>query len=150
MEVVLKEAKLKALSLLTAMDRTEEQLRQKLKQRDYPDDIVEQAIAYVKSFGYINDEMYAKRFVENRKGSKSRQELRAALYQRGIATEYIDMAFEEVYSREDELDAIRTLVSKRKFSVAESDDGEKKKLFSYLARKGFKYEDIRKVLEVSL
>ena len=147
---MLKEAKLKALSLLTTMDRTEEQLRQKLKQREYPDAIVEQAIAYVKSFGYINDEKYAKRFVENRKSVKSKQELRATLYQKGIASEYIDAAIEESYSREDELNAIRAIVLKRKFSATDSNDAEKKKLFSCLARKGFKYEDIRKVLEVSL
>mgnify|MGYP003434102493 CR=1 FL=1 len=150
MEAMLKEAKLKALRLLTAMDRTEEQLRQKLKQKEYPDDVVEQAIAYVKSFGYINDANYAKRFVDNRKGTKSKRELRAALQQRGIDTEHIEAAFAEVYSSDDALEAIQRIVSKRKFSVTDCDEIEKKKLFAYLARKGFQYEDIRKVLEVSL
>lgn len=149
MEVMLKEAKLKALNLLTVMDRTEAQLRQKLLQKDYPESIVEQAIEYVKSFGYIDDEKYAVRFVENRRTTKSKQELRASLYQKGIAVEYIDAALEEAYSREDEWNAIRAIASKRKFSAADSDETEKKKLISYLARKGFKYEDIRKALEVS-
>ena len=48
MEDALKQAKLKALSLLTDMDRTEEQLRQKLRQKAYEDDVIEQAIEYVK------------------------------------------------------------------------------------------------------
>lgn len=62
-EIVLKRAKLRAMHLLTDMDRTESQLRTKLKQGLYPDDIIEQAMAYVKSFGYVEDENYARRFV---------------------------------------------------------------------------------------
>ena len=58
--------KLKALSLLTDMDRTEAQLRQKLKQKAFEEDIIEQTIEYVKSFGYIDDAKYAQRFVESR------------------------------------------------------------------------------------
>ena len=46
-EIVLKRAKLRAMHLLTDMDRTESQLRTKLKQGLYPDDIIEQAMAYV-------------------------------------------------------------------------------------------------------
>ena len=42
-EIVLKRAKLRAMHLLTDMDRTESQLRTKLKQGLYPDDIIEQA-----------------------------------------------------------------------------------------------------------
>ena len=43
-EIVLKRAKLRAMHLLTDMDRTESQLRTKLKQGLYPDDIIEQAM----------------------------------------------------------------------------------------------------------
>ena len=57
-EIVLKRAKLRAMHLLTDMDRTESQLRTKLKQGLYPDDIIEQAMAYVKSLGYVEDENY--------------------------------------------------------------------------------------------
>ena len=55
-DVVLKRAKLRAMHLLTDMARTESQLRDKLKRNMYPEDVISQAIAYVKSFGYIKDE----------------------------------------------------------------------------------------------
>ena len=99
MEELLKEAKLKALQLLTGMDRTESQLRDKLMQKEYPVEIVEQAIAYVKSFGYIDDERYAKRYVECKKASKSRKELYFALGQKGIAKEVISDVMNECYQR---------------------------------------------------
>ena len=66
-EIVLKRAKLRAMHLLTDMGRTEEQLRTKLKRGGYPDDIVKEVIAYVKSFGYINDAAYARSFIDSRK-----------------------------------------------------------------------------------
>ena len=60
--IVLKRAKLRAMHLLTDMDRTEYQLKNKLIMGGYPEDIAEQALEYVKSFGYINDREYARRF----------------------------------------------------------------------------------------
>ena len=85
MEDVLKQAKLKALSLLTDMDRTEAQLRQKLKQKAFEENIIEQTIEYVKSFGYIDDAKYAQRFVESRKKTKSKQEITAMLKEKGVS-----------------------------------------------------------------
>ena len=149
MDEILKQAKLKALRLLTDMDRTEEQLRTKLKQKGYPDEIVEQAIDYVKSFGYINDSNYARRFVESRKSSKSRKEIYAALIQKGLCKEYVEEALSSCYGCDDELQTIQGLVVKKHFSPEHSSEEEKKKLIAYLVRKGFSYESVRKVLEVS-
>lgn len=149
MEELLKQAKLKALNLLTDMDRTEEQLRVKLKQKEYPEEIIAQAIDYVKSFGYINDGNYAKRFVETRKSSKSRKEIYATLMQKGVSKELVDEALVECYSDEDECEAIRLLLSKKHFSPANSSKEEKMKLMAYLVRKGFHYDSVHKELEVS-
>ena len=149
MQEDLKQAKLKALSLLTDMDRTETQLRQKLKQKSYSDDTIEQAIDYVKSFGYIDDAKYARRFVENRKKTKSRQEISALLSQKGIKRELIAEAFDTCYNSEDAIEAIRYLAEKKHYSPEESTDKEKKKICDYLLRKGFHYDEIRQVIQVS-
>ena len=149
MDELCKKARLKALSLLTDMDRTEAQLRSKLLQKEYPVEVVEDAISYVKSFGYINDMNYAKRFVECRKTTKSKSEISAALMQKGLGRDVIAEAMEECYGSEDAIEAIQYLVQKRHFSPIDSTDEEKKKLYNYLLRKGFHYEDIRKVLQVS-
>lgn len=149
MEDVLKQAKLKALSLLTDMDRTEAQLRQKLKQKSYEEHIIEQAIEYVKSFGYIDDEKYAQRFVESRKKTKSRQEMSAMLSQKGVRRELIAEALDTCYTSEDAIEAIRHLAEKKHYSFQDSTDKEKKKIYEYLLRKGFYHEDIRQVIQVS-
>ena len=149
MEDVLKQAKLKALSLLTDMDRTEAQLRQKLKQKAFEENIIEQTIEYVKSFGYIDDAKYAQRFVESRKKTKSKQEIVAMLKEKGVSRELITLALEECYSSEDAIEAIRHLAEKKHYSFEESTDKEKKKIYGYLLRKGFYHEEIRQVIQVS-
>ena len=147
-EVLLKRAKLRALHLLNAMDRTEEQLRTKLKQNMYPEDVIEKAIQYVKAFGYVEDQGYAQRFIRNRQGAKSKKELYMALMQKGVAREEIEAAMEACYEEVDETEAIRRILEKKRFSPDESSDVEKKKIFDYLLRKGFRSDDIRQVIQV--
>ena len=149
MEELLKQAKLKALRLLTDMDRTEEQLRVKLKQKEYPDEIVEQAIEYVKSFGYVDDVNYAKKFIESKKRTKSRYEIYGALMQKGLSKELVSESIRAYYDEEDEIQAIRALLSKKRFSAEEISEQEKMKMIAYFTRKGFNYESVCKGLEVS-
>ncbi|MBQ8802663.1 MAG: regulatory protein RecX [Tyzzerella sp.] len=148
-EVILKRAKLRAMHLLNAMDRTEEQLRMKLRQGLYTEDIIDKALQYVKSFGYVEDENYAVRYIRNRQNAKSRKELYAALCQKGVPREYIESAMDSCYEEMDEMEAIRRLVEKKRFSPEDSTDAEKKKMYDFLLRKGFRSEDIRQVIQVS-
>ncbi len=149
MDDVIKEAKLKALSLLNYMDRTESQLRQKLKEKFYNDEVIDQVVEYVKSFGYINDVNYAERYIRSKQSGKSRREIHAALVQKGVGRDDIETAMERCFEREDELEAIRRLCEKKHFSPEEASDAEKQKIYGYLVRKGFRNEEIRQVIQVS-
>lgn len=148
-EIILKRAKLRAMHLLNDMGRTESQLRTKLLRNDYPSDIVEEAIAYVKSFGYINDAEYARNFIENRKEKKSKKEIYAALCQKGLPKDLIETALEERYADDDSIAAIEAIVRKKKFDPKSTDYREMQKMMGYLVRKGFRYDDIRQVIQVS-
>lgn len=148
-EVIFKRIKLRSLHLLNQMDRTEEQLRTKLKQGFYTDDMIDRAIAYVKSFGYIEDIGYAKRFILSRQDSKSKKEIYAKLCQKGIGKEIIERAMEECYEEDEELTAIRKLAEKKHFDARNATDSERQKMYGYLARKGFSYDRIRQVIQIS-
>ena len=137
-EVLLKRAKLRAMHLLNDMARTESQLRDKLKLGGYPSEITEAAIAYVKSFGYINDDAYIRNFIDSRKDKKSRREIYALLRQKGV----------DMNRAEEIMEAIRELLRKKHWDFACTDPKEKQKIYGYLVRKGFRYEDIRQVIQV--
>ena len=71
-EVLLKRAKLRCMNLLKSRDYTEYQLRIKLRQGVYPEEIIDAAIAYVASYGYVNDFRYAQNYIEYAGNTKSR------------------------------------------------------------------------------
>lgn len=148
-EVILKRAKLRALHLLNDMDRTEMQLRTKLKQGFYTEDIIEQTIEYVKSFGYIGDASYARRYIQSRQKNKSKKEIYVELCKKGVTKEEIDSAMEECYENQGEEEAIRTLLRKKKYNSEQASEVETQKIYGYLARKGFSYDQIRQVIQVS-
>lgn len=146
-EILLRRAKLRAMHLLEDMDRTETELRDKLRRGEYPDDVVEKAIDYVSSFGYIDDVRYAENYILGRKDLKSRREIRAVLAKKGISGEDIEQAFSACYSEDSEAEAVRRILRKRKFSPESADRAQMQKMYGYLARKGFRYEVIRQVIQ---
>ncbi|MBA4698914.1 MAG: regulatory protein RecX [Ruminococcus sp.] len=146
-EVIVKRARLRAMHLLEDMDRTESGLREKLRQGLYPEEAIEAAVQYVKSFHYIDDFRYAKQFIESRKSLKSRKEIYALLRGKGVAADKIDLAFEECYESEGEKDAIRQIIRKKRINLSQADSAEIQRLYGYLSRKGFRYEDIRQVTQ---
>ncbi len=145
-EVVLKRARLRALHLLNDMARTESQLRKKLTNGEYPPDVVDEAVSYVKSFGYLDDEAYARDFIETRKGKKSRQELYGALMQKGLDKTLISRALEDAYQEEDAKEAVRNLMQKKQYDPETADEAQRQKFLAYLVRKGFSYEDVRELV----
>ena len=148
-DVVFKRAKLRAMHLLEDMDRTEAGLREKLRQGLYPEDAAEEAVRYVKSFGYLDDTRYAENFVRSRKDSKSRREIQALLLRKGISADKIEAAFEACYSEDEdgEEEAVRKILKKKRFSPEECDKSEMQKIYAYLARKGFRYDTVRQVIQ---
>ena len=148
-EVLQKRAKLRAMHILERADRTEEELRTKLRQDLYSEDIVECAMQYVKSFGYIGDKNYACRFVESRQKSKSKKEIILLLKQKALSDEVITEAIESCYEEVDEKEVIFKLMEKKHFCAKEASEQEKNKMCAYLLRKGFRYDDIRQLIQVS-
>ena len=88
------------MHLLNDMARTESQLKDKLKLGGYPSEITEATIAYVKSFGYINDDAYIRNFIDSRKDKKSRREIYALLRQKGVDMNQAEEIMEEMYEEQ--------------------------------------------------
>ncbi len=148
-EDILRRAKKKALNLLERMDRTELNLRQKLTQNGFPPEAVDAAVDYVKSYGYVDDRRYARNYLAYRLQTKSRQKLFQELRQKGVAQEIIEEAWVEASADEDvnEREMIRRQLLRKYEPGARLDGGQMRRLYGFLSRKGFRYEDIRSVLE---
>ena len=148
-EILPKRAKLRCMNLLKARDYTRKQLEDKLKQGGYPTDIIEEAIAYVESYGYINDENYARSFIEYNMQTKSRKRIENDLSQKGVSKELIRKVFDELKEDGLEIDEaamIKELLLKKNFHFQESTYEERQKMCAFLYRKGFHADTISKVL----
>lgn len=139
-------AKLRAMNLLKSRSYTEKQLYDKLKAGDYPEEIIEQALDYVRSYHYIDDRQYAEDYIEYHKESRSRSRILRDLVQKGISAELAGEVYEEKAGEdrtELEKEQILALMRKKNFSPNEATFEEKQKFSALLYRKGFQIDTIR-------
>ena len=135
-DILGKRAIKRAMHLLERQERTEKQLRDKLQQSNYPKQCIEQAIAYVKSYHYIDDYRYASVYIRYHQEKESRRKLTQKLLMRGISREIIA----------DECAQIRELLRKRGFDPESADDIIRRRTIQFLIRKGFKTRDIFRII----
>ncbi len=145
-EIVGKRAIKRAMHLLEKMDRTEQQLRRKLLEGGYPDELVEEAIAYVKSYHYIDDERYARAFIRLNQDRRSIGRMKMDLFAKGISADIIDRAINEEYETLPET-LIQKLMEKKNFDPDAATRQETAKMYQYLFRKGFSSNEIMHVLK---
>ena len=132
------------LALLEKMDRTEADLRSRLRRSGYEPDVVEDAINYAKKFGYIDDDRYANHYIQAKSGIKSRRQIEAELKQKGIH-HLPENAFQD---SEAEKEAVRRLINRKTYDVDSLNTEQKQKIAASLYRKGFPSELIRKELHM--
>lgn len=146
---IARRAKLRAIHLLEYMDRTEKNMRGKLQQGNYPLEVIDETIEYLKYHGYIDDKRYASRYLALRLNGKGHRRLFMELQQKGVDMSLIQEAWEELCQDEDtdERAAIRELVDKKIGERTMLPRKEYQRLVNYLARRGFSWEDISAVLE---
>ena len=145
---MLKRAKLRCMHLLEKRDYTEKELRQKLEngKTEYTEEQIDGAIAYVKSFHYVDDGRYACKYIEAMQSRKSRRQIEQELYQKGVDRELIQEAFEETGQVPEE-EQIARWMEKRNFHPEEADLKEKQRMYAFLARKGFRAENIQRAMK---
>lgn len=143
--ILKKRAIRRAMYLLKSMDRTEHQIREKLRENLYPQEAIDAAVAYVSSYRYVDDQDYARRYVDAKSRTKSRRKIEQELSGKGVSKEQIE---EAVQSAEcDDRKLIREIVLKKGRNIDLQDQKEKQKLIRHLQYKGFSWEDIRSVME---
>ena len=142
-ELLPKRAKLCAMHFLQNSDRTEEQVRRKLRTLFYPEDIITLAVSYVKQYHYIDDVRYAANYIEYRSDSKSMRQLEQELYQKGISKEDIEAAKQQI-DCPDEAVQIRNWLKKKGYSSEQADRRETERIYRFLARRGYSITAIQR------
>lgn len=148
-EVLLPRSKKKALNILQYMDRSEFELRKKLKDAFFPKEIIDITIDFVLGHDFLNDERYASNYIKYRKENKSWMFLKNKLQIKGIDDYILDKLYMQEYlesEQDPELIAIKKEVTKKAKNIDNLDYKEKNKIISSLYRKGFALEKIKQFL----
>ena len=150
MEGVLnKRCKLRAMNLLQKKDYTTKQLRDKLDEGLYPKELVDEAIEYVRSYKYLDDERYARDYIAYHMTTRSKNRIVQDLIKKGINKELLMPVLEEIYSEDSgdvELEQVRALLDKKHYDPDMTDFKEKQKIMAFLMRRGFQMSTIKKAM----
>lgn len=146
---VVRQAKESAFTLLSYRSRSEQELRRRLRQKDYPDDVVDQVMAELIQLDLVNDARFSQDWVQNRIQTRPMGRTRLAweLRQKGVelptvaeVTEPVDPEMEEALA----LDLGRARLER----MREPDVfAKRRRLASLLRRRGFSWEIVNRVLD---
>lgn len=143
-------AYVKALDLLSYRERSQDELRRGLLRRGYDGETVEAVLALLLEEGLADDDRYAHNLIRQGMVIKpcGKRRLRHDLQRRGIDEEIIERNLEQDYADEEEPLLAAELVRSRLPRLAAVPPGKRyQRLAGYLARRGFRYETIRRVLK---
>jgi len=148
---IYEEAKSKALKYLAFKARTYKEVEQKLKEKGYGEITIEDVMAFLEEYKYVNDAQYALSFIKYAVNNKNHGKKRISydLQNRGVSSRIIANAFLEFEENtsHDYQENIAFLIEKKLKGEADIDLKQKKRLFDYLARRGFSYDDINSAMK---
>lgn len=142
----LNKARQRALHYLSYRPRSRQELRQYLRRKGDPPEVVERALEGLDDSGLVDDQAFARYWVENRERFRPRsalllrQELRAKGLEEG--------AIQQVLAEVDEASSARRAARSQASRLAGLEEPEfRRKLGDYLRRRGFSYATVRDAVE---
>ena len=152
-EILLSEEKRKAkeygLNLLSFRGRSIGEMRQRLEERGFEEEIVDSVVKKLKEMEFLDDLKFAREWVRSRmEGSpKGSYGLRLELQEKKVSDVIIHAVLEEYSEKYDEREVARTLAMKRMRVLANKERGViQGRLADFLARRGFSYNVIKEVV----
>ena len=139
-------AKVAAVRYLSMKLRTEKEVRQKLHEQGFDSENIESVVEELKGIGYINNKLYAQKFVFDRSKlkPKSKKLLKLELQSRGISSEIADEVLDDW--KVDEAIVAEELVKRRFGKYDLQDETVLKKVYMFLNHRGYNRRLIEEVV----
>lgn len=143
-------AKSVALRFLARRQRTEKEIRDKLREREFADEEIQKTIENLRELGFLNDEEFARSYIRHQLTlrPKGKLVLKQKLLMLGIQRELVDAAVNEAFQETDQTDvALQAAQKFIKKSTKGKDDPRKsrQKLAAFLTRRGFTWDIVSSV-----
>ena len=135
-----------ALHYLSYRPRSESEMRERLQRRGFDSDSVEAVLTKLKEQELVDDVAFAQFWKDNRQSFSPRSQwlIKLELSRKGVATDIIDEVVNEIHDNES---AYRAALGKARSLPLSDRDAFRRRLGSYLKRRGFNYEVISHTVE---
>ena len=145
----------RALDMLEARSRGVVELRRLLIKKGEPEADVDAAIERLKASGILDDTNFARQLTRSKAigAGLSRRRIGQELTRRGVSRDVSDEAIEAVFEEEgiDEAESIDRVARKKLRMLTKVDDAtRRRRLYAFLARRGYDNDDIARVLQTLL
>jgi len=138
-----------AFRLLSYRARSVYELTMRLRQKQYDEHAVDRVVDEFVSKGYLDDLEFSMSFVRSRMALRpaARKLLVHELAGKGVEGSVARQAVEQAYGDTAELDVARKLVQKKSGIYRAGNAGDRKRLYSFLQRRGFAAGIIKQAIE---
>ena len=143
-------AKETAFNILSRRNHSIKELERKLQQRRIEKEIIDEIIAYLIESNFLNDERFAREFLEERLRLKTvgLEKIKNELYSKGIQREIIKSVLMEKGELDETENALQLVQKRMKLFNRKTTDKKilKQKIYSFLHSKGYNYDTIENVI----
>jgi regulatory protein len=137
-----------ALAFVGYRPRSEREVRNRLRKRDFSQQAIDEAIERMRGWNYLNDQAFAEWWVENRESHRPRGKrlLAGELREKGVAPDVVSDVIEE--AEVDESSAALEMARKRLGSLSDLDQAtQKRRLAAFLGRRGYGWDVVGPVMK---
>lgn len=145
----IRSAKRIAYQLLKFRARSEKEIRDRLKQKGFPAEIINQAIEHLYRLKYLNDREFAVAWTNSRLNKPlGVRRIRLELKQKGVSEDIIAETWDSVRDQYREYDTVLALAkAKLKRMKGVEDAKAKRRIYIFLAGRGFNLDTINEVMD---
>ncbi|MCL4511580.1 MAG: recombination regulator RecX [Bacteroidetes bacterium] len=138
-----------AMRLLNYQMRTTAELRQRLHMKEFPPGAINRVLDKLTNLGLVDDVRFAEAFIASKVASKpiGKRELERKLREKGVSKETASQALSDVSNDETQIEfALQAAEIKIRSLKRYELKKRREKLVAFLARRGFDWDVIRKVV----
>ena len=143
-------AKSRAINYISGKLKTKYEVRLKLKENGFAEDVIDEVLDILEKEEYLNDKVYCEIFIEDKKklNGYGKNKIKSLLIQKGISKNIFEDFLNEFEYDEEFDNALKMGIKKLELLSNEEDNFKKKqKIINYFTYRGFGFDVINDVLK---
>lgn len=138
----IKKCKNDAIKIVEKSYKTEKEVIDKLKQKEYEDSEINYVINFLREYKFIDDKSYAKSYAKGKMSNNGKNKIKYALKRKGVPDEIINETLDNINEDEELQNAIEVGYKKYNVIIKRENDKYKikNKLCAFLAGRGYDFQ----------